>query len=63
MSWKCKSIDSIQSSVGCLQLFSDKSRTSLNGGSLSAYRLQITLLNLSEEQRRGHIVSGRTIFD
>lgn len=62
VSWKCKNIDSIQSFVACLQMFSDKSQTSSRGMSLSFYALHVTLVYFSEEQGRSHIVSVRTNF-
>lgn len=61
VSWKCESNDSIQSSVGCFQLFSDKSQKSLKERTLSLYHLHLTLLNVSEERRQSHIVSERSI--
>lgn len=44
-SWRCKSSDGVQSSVKCLQVFSDKSQTSLESGEGCFYPLHVTLLN------------------
>lgn len=61
VSWKTYAEDGVQSAIGCLQIFSDKSQTSLKAGSLVFYPLHVTLLNFTEEWRRAHITSGRTI--
>lgn len=53
--------DGVGLAVGCLLIFSDKSRTSLKSGSFF-YPLHETLLNFSGNHRRSRIVSGRAIF-
>lgn len=49
------------SHLGDVFRFSAISLKCLKAGSFSFYLLHVTLLNYSEEQRRRHILSGRTI--
>lgn len=52
-----------QSFVGGLQIFSDKSQTSLIAGASKIYPLHGTFFNLSEEERREHISQRRTVIE
>lgn len=61
ISWKSRKRDDIESAIGCLQLFSDKSHVSMSAGSFMFYLMHITLLKILEEMRRKHISSGRTV--
>lgn len=60
--WHSIHSDGEQSCIGCLQLFSDKSQTSLSAGAFKFYPIHITLLNFTETTRRKHICDGRTVF-
>lgn len=59
--WMDSATDNEQSFIAGLQLFSDKSQTSLSSGSVQFYPLHVTLLNFTEEYRRRHIMNGDTI--
>lgn len=59
--WRTLGRDGEQSCIGGLQLFSDKSQTSLKAGALSFYPLHVTLVNFLEDWRRQHICEGRTV--
>ena len=57
------SITSLESSfVGLIQVYSDKSKTSLKESGFQFYPLHVTLLNFSEEYKRDCIVSGATFL-
>ncbi|NJK52916.1 MAG: hypothetical protein HC936_08975 [Leptolyngbyaceae cyanobacterium SU_3_3] len=60
--WNIGSHDKWKSVVGCVQLYSDKSQTSLKAGGLTFYPLHITLMNFSEKIRRLQIMSGATVL-
>lgn len=47
-----------QSVIGCLQLLSDKSQIFLSANAAQFYSLHATLLNVLENGRRRHILSG-----
>lgn len=49
--------------IWALQVYSDKSQTSLGGNSFLLYPSQVTILNFSEEWRRAHITKVDTIVD
>lgn len=56
-------VSAIESSfVGLVQIYSDKSKTSLKESAFLFYPLHITLLNFSEEHRRKCIVNGSTFL-
>lgn len=59
--WKSKLENEVQSTVECLQIYSDKSQTLLSGSLLSFYSIHITLLNSTENMRRKQIVSGASL--
>lgn len=48
--------------AGMVQLYSDKSRTSLKESSFQFYPMHATLLNFSEQHRRQCIVEGKTVI-
>lgn len=54
--------DSDQSAIGCLQLFSNKSETSLSSGAFIFYPMNSTLLNFTEKTRPDHISNYLTVF-
>ena len=51
-----------QSFAGMVQLYSDKSRTSLKESSFQFYPIHINLLNFAEQHRRKCIVEGKTVL-
>lgn len=53
--------DSTQFVVGCVQIFSNKSQTSLKAGGLRFNPLYITLLDFTDHMRRLQILSGNII--
>lgn len=59
--WRTISLHGEQSGVGAIQVYSDKSQTTLGAHALFFYPLHVTLLNFTEEWRRANISSGRTI--
>ena len=59
--WETAKCDGTQSMVGCLQVYSDKSVTSLTSHSFVFYPLHLTLINFSEERRRSLIGNGSTV--
>lgn len=61
VSWKPEERDNTDSSIGCLQHFSNTSHVSMSADSLMFYPLHITLLNFSEETRKRHISSAATV--
>lgn len=61
VSWRTKQRDGEESFVGFLQLYSDKSQTSMKSSAFSLYPFHATLLNLTEDARREQIVSGRSV--
>lgn len=61
--WKCEKLHGVQSSMGCLQNFRDKSQTFLKAKTTSLYSLHATLLNVSKDQRRNHITAGQTVCE
>ena len=58
--WRTKEKCGEQSFVGMVQLYSDKTCTSLKASALQFYPLHITLLNFSEDHRRKCISNGET---
>lgn len=63
MDTSCKSDknDKVQSTVHCLQIFSDKFQISLSAGSLKFYPLRVVLYYTDKERRRKVIVKGNYI--
>lgn len=59
--WKKEEKDKVQSVVGCLQLYSEKSQTSLSAAPYAFHPLHITLLYFSKEMRRKQIVFGSSV--
>lgn len=59
--WSEEENDKGQLVVGCLQLYSDKPRTTLSAPSYTFYSLHIKLLNFTEDMRRKKIVSGSSV--
>lgn len=53
--------DSIQSVVGCVQIFSGNSQTSMKAVGLTFYPLRITLLIFTEKSRRLKVAFGTTV--
>lgn len=58
--WHDETNSTERSFAGMIQLYSDKSQTSLKESSFQFYPMHMTLLNFSEQDRRQNIVSGRT---
>lgn len=54
--------EQIESEIGCIQLVSGKSLTSLSADSLQFYAHHVTLLNVTETARRGHFMNGDTML-
>lgn len=54
--WKEKESDQVQSTVGCPQLYSDKSQTLMSADLYFFYPLHITLLNFKENTSQKTIV-------
>ena len=61
VSWRTENSDGEKSSIGLLQVYSDKSQTSLNSSALTFYPMHLTLQNFNEEWRKKHIQSGKTV--
>lgn len=61
VSWKYGHTDGIQSAIGCLQIFSEKSQTSISAGATQFYPIHVTLQNLKEDARRINNVIGTTV--
>ena len=59
--WHDSRDTSHQSFAGMVQLYSDKSRTSLKESSFQFYPLHVNMLNFSEQYRRHCIVEGMTV--
>ena len=60
--WRNMKVHRSQSIMALLQLYSDKSQTSLSQNNFSFYPVHINFLNFKERVRREHISSGRSIF-
>lgn len=60
--WREKDDIDGESFVGLVQLYSDKSKTSLSDNAFTFYPIHATLLNFSEEYRRHLISSGQTFL-
>ena len=58
--WRTASHEGESSFVGMVQLYSDKSKTSLKESAFQFYPLHLALLNFSNEYRRECVVNGRT---
>ena len=58
--WRNAEKSGEQSFVGMIQLYSDKSRSSLKDSAFQFYPLHVTLLNFSESYRRNCIQNGST---
>lgn len=61
ISWKYQKRDRMESTIGCMQLFSDTSRVSLSAGSLVFYYLHVKLLNFAKKRRKKLIMSSITV--
>lgn len=48
VSWTCKFLNGVQSSVACLQTFRDKSKIFMKAGAVCFYPLQVALLKFPE---------------
>lgn len=60
--WNCLKTDGIESIVGAIQVFSDKSQMTLSSDSVQFYTLHLTLLNLRNETHTRHINSGSSVI-
>lgn len=61
VSQKYRHIDGFQSVVMCLQIFSDKSQTSLSAEAIQFYPLHVTLQNVKENARQKHALNDATV--
>lgn len=61
VSWKVEDKDGIESSIGCVQLSSDKYHSSMSAGTTVFHPLYVTLLNFSKKTQRKHIMSSSTV--
>lgn len=61
VSWKCAHLGILHSTVGYMQLFSDKSQTTLSAGAEQFYLFYATLLKLSAETRQKFVFPEKTI--
>lgn len=59
--WRNRNEHDTESFVALVQLYSDKTQTSLNQSSFSFYPIHLNLLNFKESFRRENISSGRSI--
>lgn len=61
MTWGRRYINGKDSFIAAIQVFSDKSKTSLKAGSLTFYPVHITALNALEGKRKEHISKNRRL--
>lgn len=61
--WSTVAENGVQSLVGCLQMYSDMSQTSLVAGEVVLYSLHWTILNVLEQTRQHHISNESTIIE
>ena len=62
ISWRTLAADGDESFIAMVQIYSDKSQTSLKTSALKFYPLHLTLFNFKEEWRRRVISSGESII-
>lgn len=60
--WRTRAEDGIEFVVGCLQLFSHKSRLTLSSGSITFCTFHVALLNVLEQQCRELTHSDKTVY-
>lgn len=60
--WSTIAENGVQSVVGCLKMYSDKSQKSLATGEIICHPLHLTLFNFSEQNWRHHISNGSMII-
>lgn len=60
-SWREQEVDEVQLMSGCVQNFSDKSQTSLDGVFLKLHFLHITFSDFTEKFKRHFILPGKSV--